>query len=136
MRSLLLPVLCSLALVFAGCAINLTHGTEIPAAKLEALTIGTTTRDEVVAMFGKPDATREFSDGRTLLRYTFSRSRINPPSIETMSGLTPKTELTGIQVTLFIFDSSGRLTSYAGERSSGNAVAAPEAEAASAPSRS
>ena len=142
MRALLLCVLFSLALAFAGCAINMTHGTEITAAKLAALTVGTTTLDEVVAQFGKPGDKRQLADGRTLLSYSFSRSRINPPSLATLSGAAPKTELTGIQLTLFVFDPSGHLISYSGERNSQDAAAVPivpatpAAEAASSTSHS
>jgi hypothetical protein len=123
--------LCFVALVIAGCAVNVTHGTEISGAKLDALKIGTTTKDEVVSAFGKPGATRLLPDGRTLMVYVFSRSRINPPSIETLTGMKPVSEPTGVQFTSFVFDSQNRLTSYAGEHNSPTAETAPAASPAS-----
>ena len=60
-------------LLMTGCA---SVGTEIKTSDVEQLQKGTTTKDQVIQMFGQPDTTYFDKDGR--LVYSYAASKMSP----------------------------------------------------------
>ena len=80
MRYLLRTLPLILAAALAGCMSNdvaTSSGVPIDAAKVAQIVKGKTTRTEIEAAFGKPDATSMLPDGRRALTYNYSATNMN-----------------------------------------------------------
>lgn len=77
-RSCLLAA--SMAFLLTGCVTRnpeMTSGTLIEPAKVSQIIKGTTTRAQIEAMFGKPSMTSMLPDGRRMISYNYSSTRMN-----------------------------------------------------------
>lgn len=64
-----------MVVVTAGCMTN-QHGQKIEASQVSTIKKGVTTRAEIERSFGAPIATGLMPDGRRILSFTYSESRI------------------------------------------------------------
>lgn len=73
-------LIAGIALLLAGCVTRnpeMTSGSPIEPAKVSRIVKGTTTRAEIEALFGKPDMTSMLPDGRRVITYNYSSTRMN-----------------------------------------------------------
>lgn len=73
-------ILTCAALLLSGCITRnpeMTSGSLIEPAKVTRIVKGTTTRAEIEALFGKPDMTSMLPDGRRVITYNYSSTRMN-----------------------------------------------------------
>ena len=92
-----------------GCAVEMHHGTQVTEAQANSFTIGTTTLDDVVKSLGTPSWSAIRPTGEKVIGYSRSTSRINPPSVATLTGGAPRSEFLGLETTMFVFDTSSKL---------------------------
>jgi membrane-associated protease RseP (regulator of RpoE activity) len=94
---------------------------EVAAGDLRALEVGTSSLDQVVARFGKPDRRETSAEGLVAIAYFGSGAKIDPDSVLTFVGavdgvfipgaMTPGATSTGA-VTALVFDRKGHLMYY------------------------
>lgn len=92
-----------------GCAIDIHHGEFVTQAQVDSFTVGTTTVDDVLKSLGNPSRTTTRPNGEKVIFYSGFTSRINPPSIATLTGTSPRNEFVGAETTSFVFDTSSKL---------------------------
>lgn len=72
-------LMAGIALLLAGCITRnpeMTSGSPIEPAKVSRIVKGTTTRAEIETLFGKPDMTSMLPDGRRVITYNYSSTRM------------------------------------------------------------
>src|SRR3989344_3974883 len=70
----------TLALFVIGC-VSTSVGTKMSADKIDQLKKGVTTRAEVETLFGKPIATSMLGDGRRMMVYNYSGTKVKPTGL-------------------------------------------------------
>lgn len=71
---LFIAVFISTGTLLAGC-VSSSFGTEINTSDVEKIQKGTTTREQIVQMFGQPMHTSMLGDGRRVLSYSYTATK-------------------------------------------------------------
>ena len=105
-KASLLIIVCA---SFHGCAIDIHRGTLVTEQQANSFTIGTATPDDVIKVLGAPSWSATRPNGERVVGYMQSTSRINPPTLGTLTGNASRSEFVGIESTMFVFDTNLRL---------------------------